>query len=515
MKQVFENSPLFEKLPNGDIQCHCCQHECTIQPGKLGRCRVRGNIDGQPYSPILGRYTVAVDPIEKKPLYHFFPGSKVYSYGTVGCNFNCQFCQNSSLSMWKCNIEDVRAIKRSDEGVLDYYTPQQMVDQALRKKCISIASTYNEPTVSSEFSFEVFRLAKQKGLHTVYVTNGFESVETLNYLCTYLDAVNIDLKAFNDVWYQKICGARFEGVCKTIERCYKMGIHTEVTTLVIPGENDSEEELTGIANFLVNISPDIVWHLSAYHDDYKFHGRGQTPLSTLRRARDIGIRAGLKYVYMGNVVCNDSGTTYCPKCKKLLVDRDFYAAQVNMYNGKCSCGEIIPGVWDGGINLPPKLDRVPDELLNKPLEPINQIPSHAILFSSKGGTSKHIAEEIAQHLGVPVLDLATIRYNDLKQMQYIVFSVSTYGRGAPAPSAKPFWDELSNHPDDGSLSHLHFAVLGCGSSSFSDTFMGFAKALETKLMDLGAQEFAPLCPRDDAEDDQTNVVNWIQNLSFS
>ena len=387
---VFENSPLFNRLPNGDLQCLCCQHKCVIPPGKLGKCRVRGNVDGKPYSPLWGRYTVAIDPIEKKPLNHFLPGSTVYSYGTVGCNFNCQFCQNSSLSMWKLDIEDVKCIKQSDIGVLKQYTPEKMVQEAIKHGCLSIASTYNEPTISTEFSHEVFKLAKSKGLHTVYVTNGFESAETLNYLGPYLDAVNIDLKAFSEDFYVKVLGGHLDGVCKTIKRCFAMGIHTEVTTLVIPQANDSDKELTQIAEFLAGISKDIVWHISAYHDDYLFQGRGRTPLKTLERAKAIGEKAGLKYVYMGNVYSDDGGNTKCPKCGKTLITRGWHDAHItsNFMSGRCKCGEPIPGLFQNAVNLRPKLNSVPQDLLDEPtaMSIVSGENPDVVVYASMNGT---------------------------------------------------------------------------------------------------------------------------------
>ncbi|OHS93219.1 flavodoxin family protein [Tritrichomonas foetus] len=523
--EVFENSPLFHPMPNGDIQCLCCQHTCVIPPGKLGRCRARGNVNGKPYSPIWGRYTTAVDPVEKKPLYHFLPGSKVYSYGTVGCNFNCQFCQNSSLSMWKLDIEDVKCLKANDVGVLDLYSPEQMVKEAIRTGCKSIASTYNEPTVSSEFSHEVFKLAKSKGLYTIYVTNGFESVETLNYLGPYLDAVNIDLKAFSEDFYVRTLGGHLEGVCKTIKRCHAMGILTEVTTLVIPDANDSDKELTDIANFLASVSKDIVWHISAYHDDYHFQGRGRTPLATLKRAAAIGAKAGLKYVYMGNVSTDEGGLTKCPKCGNKLIQRGWFDATVSrdFVNGRCKCGETIPGVFVGGINLNPKINSVPANLLDEPTGMSiaqssgdnSSFPKDFVVFASKGGTSKMLAEKIGERIGFNnIVDIATLSSEQLHQASRVVFVVSTYGRGMPAPSANEFWTKLSS--DSQKLDGLQFAVLGCGSSSFEGTFAAFAKNLEQRLNEMGAKEVIPLCTRDEMEDDDDEKVDgWIGQIKFA
>lgn len=340
------NSPLFRLKDNGKIQCLCCQHKCIIKSGKLGKCRVRGNIDGKPYFPTWGQYTVSIDPIEKKPLYHFLPGTNVYSYGTVGCNFSCQFCQNSFLSMWKSDTTDISSLKAKDGRLLNRYTPEDIVNEAAESGCYSVASTYNEPTITSEFSYEVFKLAKKRGLHTIYITNGFESIETLNFLNAYLDAVNIDLKSFNEKFYEKVLGGILKGVCETIKRCHSNGIHTEVTTLLIPNENDSNEEISEVANFLSQLDKKMVWHVSAYFDSYKFVGKGKTPIKTLERAVDIGHKAGLEYVYMGNVNAESGMNTICPNCGRTLISRRFYDVDLNgLKNGQCVCGEVIPGLF--------------------------------------------------------------------------------------------------------------------------------------------------------------------------
>lgn len=517
---IMANSPLYKQLPDNYIQCVCCSHYCQIAPGKLGKCRIRGNNNGQLVLPTFGRYTVAIDPIEKKPLHHFLPGSSIYSYGTVGCNFSCQFCQNSSLSMWNLDIEDVGCIHESDIGRLKRLTPERVVNEALKNHCQAIASTYNEPTVSSEFSYQVFKLAKEKGLHTVYVTNGYESVECLDYLAPYLDAVNIDLKSFNDKFYMKTCGGHLEPVCNTIRRCYAMGIHTEVTTLVIPQNNDSDEELTKTAEFLASVGKDIPWHISAYHDDYKFEGFGRTPLETLKRAAAIGKKAGLLYVYMGNVQAPEARVTRCPKCGNLLVDRVWFGADVKMKGGKCDkCGEKVPGFFSDANNLKPKLTRVPDHLRNlanapEPNKPQGKLPSKLVIYASQNGTAQEYAERIAMSQGVDCFNIADIKFEDLPQAESVVFAVATYGRGAPPPSAAAFWEKAKDTKID--LSALKFAVLGCGSTGYKKTFCGFAKSIEEKLKECGAKELCPLCTRDDLDDDETypEVTKWIDALKM-
>jgi pyruvate formate lyase activating enzyme len=413
--------------------------------------------------------------------------------------------------MWKLDIEDVAALDQTEGRRLLCYTPEQMVSEAMAKGCRSIASTYNEPTVSSEFSYQVFKLAKSKGLLTVYVTNGFESVETLNYLGPYLDAVNIDLKAFREPFYADICGAHLEGVCDTIRRCVAMGIHTEVTTLVIPGENDSGAELRDVASFLASVDPDIPWHVSAYHDDYKFEGRGRTPAATLERARKIGRAAGLKYVYMGNVNASDAKTTYCPKCRRVLVEREWGSAKFRMKGAKCSCGEVVPGLWEDACHLKPKLLAVPAALT--PVDPVPAIARgrEAVLYGGMKGTARRFAEEVGHVLGFPVIDVAAAK--GLADFRRVVFVVSTYGRGAPPKSAAEFWAQLAEAQ---AVTDGEFAVLGCGSSSYPATFCQFAKNLQQKMLALGFREVAPLCLRDEldkASDDK--VRQWIGQVKFT
>ena len=519
----FKDSPLFKTLPDNEIQCLCCQHKCVIPPGKLGKCRVRANIDGKPFSPTWGQYTVAIDPVEKKPLYHFLPGSKVYSYGTVGCNFNCQFCQNSSLSMWKLDIEDVSALEETEGRKLRKHTPEEMVREALRNGCLSIASTYNEPTVSSEFSYEVFKLAKANGLKTIYVTNGFESVETLNFLGPYLDAVNIDLKSFREDFYVKVLGGHLKGVCDTIKRCFEMGIHTEVTTLLIPDANDSDEEIADCAKFLASVSKDIPWHVSAYHDDYKFSGRGRTPVSTLQRAVDIGHKMGLNYIYMGNVRTPEGRNTKCPKCGATLVNREWFDAKPNLKKGCCKCGQVVPGLFVDGSNLRPKLNQVPEDLINEPTaasiaDSSNQQTAESssqnfVAYASQGGTSEEFARKIGSHLGYEVVNFATLDVNRLKTAKNVVFAVSTYGRGNPPPDSKKTWVALNKLTEP--LPNLKFAILGCGSTNFSNTFVGFAKLIENKLLSLNSSEVTPMCTRDEMEDgEDEKVEQWINNLKL-
>ena len=518
---IVDNSPLVRVLPTGQLQCLACQHKCVIEKGKLGRCRVRGNEKGKLILPVYGRYSIAIDPIEKKPLYHFLPGSKAYSYGTVGCNFSCQFCQNSSLSMWKLDLEDICKIKESDVGRLHKVSPKDVVQQALNNHCECIASTYNEPTVSSEFSFEVFKLAKSKGLRTVYVTNGFESVETLNYLAPYLDAVNIDLKGWSESFYHSICGGTRAGVCQTIRNCYNLGIHTEVTTLVIPKTNDSDEELTNIAQFLASVDPQIVWHVSAYHDDYKFDGLGRTPTSTLQRAAEIGHRCGLLYVYMGNCNHPDARVTFCPKCHTELIRRSWGApAIINLNKGCCpKCGTSISGLFTDANHIQhPLFSQIVEVPQNSEVTQ-NSIASSddgkVVIYATKGGKSKIIGEKIAEKFNVKAIDIKEIKFDVICQKESIIFVVSTYGRGGPPESALPLLNEMSLYEKEKKtpLKGLKFAVCGCGSSGFLKTFCGFAKSFEKQLIELGGTEIVPLKTLDDYENDE-EALKWSNTFKL-
>jgi flavodoxin len=290
-----------------------------------------------------------------------------------------------------------------------------------------------------------------------------------------------------------------------------MGIHTEVTTLVIPGENDSDAELRDIASFLVSVDPDIAWHISAYHDDYKFEGRGRTPTATLERARKIGRAAGLKYVYMGNVKTSDAKTTYCPKCGCVLVEREWGHAKFAMKGGKCKCGEVVPGLWEDATHLRPRLFQVPAELM-----PATQVPAvarerEAVVFGGMKGTARRFAEHVGQVLGFPVIDIAAVK--GVAGFRRVVFVVATYGRGGPPKSAAEFWAALAQAHAVGGA---QFAVLGCGSSSFAGSFCQFAKNLQQKMLALGFTEVAPMCLRDEmdkASDDK--VMEWIRQIKFT
>lgn len=351
---------LYQKLQNNLVRCLACSWYCQIGENQLGICATRLNQKGNLYSLVYG-YAIGLhnDPVEKKPLYHFYPGSLLLSFGTVGCNFGCLFCQNFEMSnlvkILKLNPaarEQRGKVKSYKKEIIDFIkklsqkiTPKEIVEIAKDTGAKGIAYTYNEPAIFVEFAYDCMVLAKKKGLVNVFVSNGFESKESFDYIKDYLDGINIDLKSFSPDFYQKICLSKIEPVKENIKKYFKAGIETEVTTLVIPGHNDSEEELTQIAQFLFSISPDIPWHISAFYPAYKMLDVPPTPVETLIKAYDIGKQTGLNYIYIGNVYDPKRSSTFCPKCGALLIKRQGYDVEVVGLNGdKCQyCGWKIYG----------------------------------------------------------------------------------------------------------------------------------------------------------------------------
>ncbi|MBD3241313.1 MAG: AmmeMemoRadiSam system radical SAM enzyme [Chitinivibrionales bacterium] len=329
---------LYDKQPDGSVQCYLCAHRCRIKPGRYGYCCVRENIDGTLHTHTFGRLIAQnVDPIEKKPLYHVLPGSTSYSVATIGCNFRCDFCQNWQISQIHGSGGPPR------RGVA--MSPEEIAVDAAESGCRSIAYTYTEPTIFFEYAYETARAAHERGLLNVFVTNGYMTGEALETIRPYLDACNVDLKSFRDEFYRTRCGARLEPVLESIKRMRELDIWVEVTTLVIPGQNDSREELDSIAGFLAETDPRIPWHISRFHPQYKLTEAASTPLETLHMARDLGIAHGLRYVYLGNVA--GSIETLCPECKAVLVRRSGFSARVlGLHDGQCeSCRTAIDGIW--------------------------------------------------------------------------------------------------------------------------------------------------------------------------
>jgi pyruvate formate lyase activating enzyme len=337
--ESLKEAVLWEKAADNKTQCFLCSHRCLIADGKVGFCAVRKNIGGKLYS--LNYYKVCsanIDPIEKKPLYHFQPGSKSFSIAAEGCNFRCEFCQN-----WQISQAVVTEGRIDGEPI----TPQQLVDSAVHSGCKSIAYTYTEPTIFMELCADTGRLAKQNGLANVFVSNGYQTKEAVDFAKDWLDGVNVDLKAFNEKYYHRLCKAKLQPVLDTIEYIARhTNIWMEITTLLLPGENDSQEELQKLADFLVTkAGPDVPWHISRFFPQYKYLDSVPTPMESLKRAYDIGKAAGLHYVYMGNVPSAEGERTYCHKCSRLLIDRLGYRIVSNVIkNGCCSdCSTKIPG----------------------------------------------------------------------------------------------------------------------------------------------------------------------------
>lgn len=330
---------LYEKGDEKEVRCFLCAHGCVIKDGKRGVCSARENRGGTLYSLVYGRaVSMNIDPIEKKPLFHFLPGSLSFSIATAGCNFHCIHCQNFEISQF------LKEYGGSIPG--QYVTPEAIVEAVVRNGCESISYTYTEPTIFFEFAYDCAKLAHKRGIKNVFVSNGYTSPEATKVIAPYLDGNNIDLKGNND-HYKKICGATLEPVKETIKLMKELGVWVEVTTLIIPDHNDSEEDLRNIADFIKSVSPFMPWHVTRFYPTYKLVDKPRTPIRTLRRARDIGFEMGLKYVYEGNVPGEGGENTYCPDCKELLIRRSgFSVVEDKIRDGRCSkCGIEIKGVW--------------------------------------------------------------------------------------------------------------------------------------------------------------------------
>ena len=329
----------YEKAGGNRVRCGLCRFRCLIADGKRGICAVRENRGGTLYTLVYGKAIAEhADPIEKKPLYHVMPGSKSYSVATVGCNFRCLHCQNYSISQ---PVHDTLRITGID------LLPEEIVARALASGCRSIAYTYTEPTIFFEYAYDTAVLAKKAGLRNIFVTNGYITPEALACIRPYLDAANIDLKGFSERFYNEVVHAMLKEVLDSIVEYKRQGIWIELTTLVIPGWNDSDEDLRGIAGFIAEkVGNETPWHVSAFHPTYKLTDRTSTPLDTLRRARRIGLEAGLRYVYEGNVPGEGGENTYCPSCGETLIERHgFYLEHNSIEMGKCpTCAAVIDGI---------------------------------------------------------------------------------------------------------------------------------------------------------------------------
>jgi len=329
---------LWKPLDNNRVQCRLCSHFCLIENGETGKCGVRLNKEGALKTLVYERVAALnMDPVEKKPLFHFYPGTQTLSFATMGCNLSCAFCQNYSLSQPPSRGEEIGGRK---------ITPAQLVDAALENNASSISYTYSEPTVFFELMLDTAKLAAGKGLKNIMVSNGYQSPDCLKELGPYLHAANIDLKAFSDVFYQNQCGAKLKPVLSNLKHIRDLGWWLEVTTLIIPNLNDSQAELMNLAGFIADeLGVDVPWHVSRFHPDFNMRDRGPTPVKTLETAWDIGRRAGLRYVYTGNVHGHPGEHTLCPGCGKTVIERQgFSILSSNLKNGACgNCGFAIAG----------------------------------------------------------------------------------------------------------------------------------------------------------------------------
>ncbi len=331
---------LWEPMEQDKVRCELCAHRCVIEGGSCGICRVRRNVAGKLMTLSYGKLVALnVDPIEKKPLFHFLPGTQSLSIATAGCNFQCEFCQNWQISQ----------SPRTGQGRTDQTTgPEQIVAAAVEHNCESISYTYTEPTIFFELAYDTSRLAHARGIGNCFVSNGYMTPRAVETIAEFLDAINVDLKAFRDETYRRVMKARLEPVLMCLRALVAAGIWVEVTTLIVPGMNDSDEELADIAAFIAgDLGRHVPWHVSRFHGNYKMTSAPPTPIETLRRAVEIGFKAGLKYVYCGNVTGQADESTYCPACGARLTGRTGYMIRgVEIADGACpKCGERIEGVW--------------------------------------------------------------------------------------------------------------------------------------------------------------------------
>ncbi len=329
---------LYDELPDQQVQCNLCAHRCKIKDGSRGICRVRENRDGKLFTLVYGNLiSKNIDPIEKKPLYHFYPGSQAYSIATPGCNFRCEWCQN-----WQ--ISQMPKVMNMPHG--QRMLPDEIVNEASRNHCRSIAYTYTEPTIFFEYSLDTAKLAREADIKNIYVTNGFMTPESLEIISPYLDAANVDIKAFQDEPYRRLMGGRLEPVLESCRSMKSLGIWLEITTLIVPGVNDDPDELKELAKFIFeDLGPDTPWHLSRFFPHYKMRDRDPTHEDLLYDTKKMAERIGLNYIYIGNVFGNND--TNCKNCGNKLISRSGYSTRLIGLDasGQCKkCGVMLDGV---------------------------------------------------------------------------------------------------------------------------------------------------------------------------
>ena len=330
----------YDRKDNLIVECFLCNHRCKIANGNFGICQVRQNIDGKLFTHSYGKVvSVNLDPIEKKPLFHMLPGSNSFSIAAAGCNFRCGFCQNWEISQ----VSEANRLGIESHDL----TPEAVVSRAQECGAGSISCTYTEPTIFFEYAYDIAKVAEGKGIYVNFITNGYMTPQAIEVIRPYLDACNVDLKAFSEEFYQNVCGASLEPLLESIRTMKKLGLWLEITTLLIPGMNDSDDELTKVAEFIASLGKETPWHISRFHPDFKYVDKPPTPLMSLRKAADIGRKAGLYYVYIGNVP-GEGEDTYCHECKKMVIKRmGFSILDYKLKGYKCGyCGARIHGIFD-------------------------------------------------------------------------------------------------------------------------------------------------------------------------
>ncbi len=337
--QSRQEALFYEKLSGQKVQCLLCPQQCLIGSGKLGFCRARKNVAGTLYALGYGApCSVHIDPIEKKPFFNYHPKAEAFSIASAGCNMRCKFCQN-----WE--ISQVSPLDTDNFSL----SPRDIINQTIKEKCKIIAYTYSEPTNFYEYMLDICKLARKRGIKNVYHSNGYINPEPLKELCNYLDAANIDLKGFSEDYYQRMCGAQLQPVLDTLITLRQKGIWLEITNLILPGENDNPEDIRKMCQWIfANLGPDVPVHFSRFYPTYQMKNLSPTPIKTLEMARDIALKEGLHYVYIGNVVGHPGENTYCPKCGKAVVKRVGYnVLEIHLSAGTCDyCGQVIAGRWN-------------------------------------------------------------------------------------------------------------------------------------------------------------------------